>query len=60
MLTERTIVARHLARRTTPFVGYATDPTDVALVVLVIVPRVPTPLGDGAPVFDVDFHRGYD
>ena len=58
VLTERTIFARHLARRTTAFVGHATDPADVAFVVWVGVPGVPAPLGDGAPVFDVDFHRG--
>lgn len=58
MLTEGTIVARHLARRTTAFVGYATDAADVAFIVLIGVPGVPAPLSDGAPVFDVDFHRG--
>ena len=54
--TEGTVITRHLTRRTTPFIGYATDPTDVAFVVLVVVPGIPVPLGDGAPVFDVDFH----
>lgn len=55
--TQRTVIARHLARRTTALVRYTTDPADVAFVVGVGVARVPAPLGDGAPVFDVDFHR---
>jgi len=55
---QRTIIAWHLARRTTSLVGHTTDPTDVAFVVflIVVVAGVPAPLGDGAPVFDVDFH----
>jgi hypothetical protein len=58
-LTQRTIIPRHLTRRTTPLKWDATDPTDVAFVVLVViaVACVPAPLGNGAPVFDVDFHR---
>lgn len=54
--TQWTIIARHLARRTTALVGDTTDSTDVAFVVWIGVAGVPAPLGDGAPVFDVDFH----
>jgi hypothetical protein len=58
-LTQRTVVPGHLTRWTTPLVWDATDPTDVAFVVLVVsgVACVPAPLGDGAPMFDVHFHR---
>lgn len=58
-LTQRTVIPGHLARWTTPLVWDATDPTDVAFVVLVMsgVACVPAPLGDGAPMFDVHFHR---
>ena len=56
--TQRTVVPGHLARRTAPLVRHATDPAHIALVIGVVVPRVPAPLRDGAPVFDVDFHRG--
>jgi len=54
--TKWTVIAWHFARRTTPFIRYATDTTNIFLVVLFHIPRIPTPLGHCMPLFDGDFH----
>jgi hypothetical protein len=51
-LTEWTVIAWDLARRTTTFVGYATYATNVTFaisLVVIRVPCVPSPLGNSMP-----------
>ncbi|KIK11450.1 hypothetical protein PISMIDRAFT_690347, partial [Pisolithus microcarpus 441] len=62
---ERTILSRHFTRRTASFIGDSTEPTYLAIVVghciiivvVVVVACIPSPLCNGVPVFDTDFHR---
>ena len=56
--TQWAIIPRHLTRWAAALVRHPTDPTHIALVIRVVVASVPAPLGDCAPVLDVDSHQG--
>lgn len=48
--TERTIITGKFAGRTSTVKLDSTDPTDF------VIGHIPTPGGDGVPLFDGDFH----
>ena len=49
---------KHLTRWAAALVRHPTDPVHVALVIRVVVAGVPAPLGDCAPVLDIDSSGG--
>lgn len=61
--TERTVISRGLACRTTTFKRNSTNSANVFLLIGIVVRSfcsdVPFPVGDGVPVFDRNFHDGW-